>query len=173
MHRVNIRQCLNWNAPTPKPLSLILWTVVWAVNICQIMHRMQHFGKRKFGGSNHNNNPSEYFASPKNQRIRPCRDIVYTEDRVPVRKLYFCVAASEVSMKSRNYAFTISTYCIIWNAFGAPIWRDSQKWLKSEMRERETSITWCLLFGLNLVKNGKQTFRIISSIIMSFSHVTV
>lgn len=59
------------------------------------MHRTQNFGKRKLGGAN--SNPSEYFASPKNQRVRPCRDIVYTEDRVAVRKLYFAVSAADVS----------------------------------------------------------------------------
>lgn len=74
------------------------------------MHRSRNFGKRKFGGGgrgrgrggaaggSNNNGPSEYFASPKSQRIRPCRDIVYTEDRVPVRKLYFCVSAADVSI---------------------------------------------------------------------------
>lgn len=78
---------------------------------------MQHFGKRKFGGggggingaggghsgiSNNSNggtlaSPTDYFMSPKNQRLRPCRDIVYTEDSVPVRKLYFCVPTADVS----------------------------------------------------------------------------
>lgn len=57
---------------------------------------MQRFGKRKFGGIQ-NNNPKDYFMSAKNQRLRPCRDIVYTEDHVPVRKLYFCVPTAEVS----------------------------------------------------------------------------
>lgn len=75
---------------------------------------MQHFGKRKFGGGGSggiagnsgiggtNNggtlaSPTDYFMSPKNQRMRPCRDIVYTEDSVPVRKLYFCVPTADVS----------------------------------------------------------------------------
>lgn len=58
------------------------------------MPRGQNFGKRKFGGSH--SNSSEYFMSPKNQR-RPCREIIYTEDHIPVRKLYFCVATADVS----------------------------------------------------------------------------
>lgn len=70
------------------------------------MHRMQNFGKRKLGGGS-NNNPSDYFASPKNQRIRPCRDIVYTEDRVPVRKLYFCVSAADVSSTNITHIYNI------------------------------------------------------------------
>lgn len=86
----------------------------------QTMHRTQNFGKRKLGGGSssggggsNSNNPCDYFASPKNQRIRPCRDIVYTEDRVPVRKLYFCVSAADVS--KTNYACSKSTaYCIIY-----------------------------------------------------------
>ncbi|XP_031630466.1 uncharacterized protein LOC116345337 [Contarinia nasturtii] len=67
------------------------------------MHRMQqHFGKRKFGGSH---NASEFYTSPKNQRLRPCRDIVYTEDAIPVRKLYFSVPSAEITKMSLKKHF--------------------------------------------------------------------
>lgn len=65
------------------------------------MFHMPHFGKRKFGGSI--KSTSDFMASPKNQRVRPCRDIVYTEDSVPVRKLYFSVASAEVSDMQTTY----------------------------------------------------------------------
>lgn len=54
-----------------------------------------HFGKRKFGGSN--NGSFDFYTSPKNQRLRPCHSIVYTEDAIPVRKLYFSVPSADVS----------------------------------------------------------------------------
>lgn len=58
-------------------------------------------GGSAVAGSSDNGNtqqsPSDYYMSPKNQRLRPCRDIIYTEDSVPVRKIYFCVPNSEVS----------------------------------------------------------------------------
>lgn len=69
-----------------------LWKVKWP--------KMQHFGKRKFGGTQ--TNQTDYFMLPKNQRLRPCRDIVYTEDHVPVRKLYFCVPTADVSNNSKR-----------------------------------------------------------------------
>lgn len=59
------------------------------------MHHMQNFGKRKFGGSH--TSPSDFFTSPKNQRLRACREILYTEDSIPVRKLYFSVPTADVS----------------------------------------------------------------------------
>lgn len=62
------------------------------------MFHMQHFGKRKFGGSI--NSTSEFMASPKNQRLRPC--VAHTEDGIPVRKLYFCVPSADVSCYISN-----------------------------------------------------------------------
>lgn len=59
-------------------------------------------GKRKYPARNNPfyvdvmNNTSGMFSTRKNPRYRPCREIVYTEDSVPVRKLYFSVSSADV-----------------------------------------------------------------------------
>lgn len=62
---------------------------------------LPNMGKRKYPERNNPYyvdvlNTSRMFSSKKNPPYRPCREIVYTEDSVPVRKLYFSVSSAEV-----------------------------------------------------------------------------
>lgn len=66
---------------------------------------LQNMGKRKFPARDNPYyvdvmNPSGIFPTRKNHRYRPCREIVYTEDSVPVRKLYFSVSSADVNIFS-------------------------------------------------------------------------
>lgn len=61
---------------------------------------LPNMGKRKYPERNNPYyvdvmNTSGMFSTRKN-RYRPCREIVYTEDNVPVRKLYFSVSSADV-----------------------------------------------------------------------------
>lgn len=61
---------------------------------------MPNMGKRKYAARSNPHyvgvlNASGEFTR-KSSRYRPCREIVYTEDSVPVRKLYFSVPFADV-----------------------------------------------------------------------------
>lgn len=63
-------------------------------------------GKRKYMVSAPNyadksNSSGMYWR--KNPRFRPCREIVYTEDSVPVRKLFFSISSADVSISNNAH----------------------------------------------------------------------
>lgn len=69
-------------------------------------------GKRKFVGSSGSTRSPSLFdlVEPKNiMRDQPGREIVYTEDNVPVRKLYMSIPTADVSKEKRVLEFTTIT----------------------------------------------------------------
>lgn len=48
--------------------------------------------KKMYIGTSNNSHASDIFSQKP-----PCGEIVYTEDSIPVRKLYFCVPTANVS----------------------------------------------------------------------------